>query len=186
MSVDAGGTAYTDSAFISIGSAAAGPDIVSSGRSLVGTPGMLFGALALALGFAGVLAVALAGPNKSSADRRLDAYFGEGKSGKRKSDATADLKGSAVALADKVVSADLETRISQRLAGAGSALTASEWLLLHAGSPSGPPWPSSSSAVPGSPSSVSSWASSCPGSTSSSGTRVGSAASTASWRRPSA
>jgi len=31
------------------------------------------------------------------------------------------------------VSADLETRISQRLAGAGSALTASEWLLLHAG-----------------------------------------------------
>lgn len=133
VSVEAGGTAYKDSAFISIGSAAAGPDIVSSGRSLVGTPGMLFGALALGLGFAGVLAVALAGPNKSSADRRLDAYFGQGKSGKRKSDATADLKGSAVALADKVVSADLETRISQRLAGAGSALTAAEWLLLHVG-----------------------------------------------------
>lgn len=133
VSVEAGGTAYTDSAFISIGSAAAGPDIVSSGRSLVGTPGMMFGALALGLGFAGVLAVALAGPNKSSADRRLDAYFGEGKSGKRKSEATADLKGSAVALADKVVSADLETRISQRLAGAGSALTAAEWLLLHVG-----------------------------------------------------
>ena len=38
-----------------------------------------------------------------------------------------------MALADKVVTADLETRISQRLAGAGSGLTAAEWLLLHAG-----------------------------------------------------
>jgi tight adherence protein B len=134
VSVEAGGTAFTDSAFISIGAAQTGPDIVSSGRSLVGTPGMLGGAVALALGFAGVLAIALGGPNKSSADRRLDAYFGEGKkSVKRRSDATADIKGSAVALADKVVTADLESRISQRLAGAGSALTASEWLLLHAG-----------------------------------------------------
>ncbi len=134
VSVDATNATYTDSAFISIGAAPAAPDLVSSGRSLVGTPGMLIGALALGLGFAGILAVVLAGPNKSSADRRLDAYFGsDGKSGKRKSDTTADLKGSAVALTDKVVSADLETRISQRLAGAGSALTASEWLLLHAG-----------------------------------------------------
>lgn len=133
VSVDAGGTSYVDSAFISIGAAAAGPDIVSSGKSLVGAPGMLAGAVALAIGFAGVLAVALSGPNRSSAERRLDAYLGEGKSGKRKSDTTADLKGSAVALADKVVTADLETRVSQRLAGAGSALTAAEWLLLHAG-----------------------------------------------------
>ncbi|MFC7725114.1 type II secretion system F family protein [Nocardioides sp. GCM10028917] len=133
VSVNAGGTTYSDAAFIPIGTVAAGPDIVTSGKSLVGTPGMLLGAVALALGFAGVLATALSGPNKSSAQRRLDAYLGEGKPGKRKSDTTADLKGSAVALADKVVTADLETRVSQRLAGAGSALTASEWLLLHAG-----------------------------------------------------
>ena len=134
VSVDADAATYTDSAFISIGAASAGPDLVDSGRSLVGTPGMMLGAVALALGFGGILVVALGGPNKSSADRRLDAYFGgEGNGGKRKSDTTADLKGSAVALTDKVVSADLETRISQRLAGAGSALTASEWLLLHAG-----------------------------------------------------
>ena len=133
VSVDAGGTPYTDSAFVSIGSAASAPDIVSSGKSLVSTPGMLLGAAALALGLAGVLSVAFSGPNTSSADRRLDAYFGESKSGKRKSDTTADIKGSAVALADKVVTADLETRISQRLAGAGSALTAAEWLLLHSG-----------------------------------------------------
>ena len=31
------------------------------------------------------------------------------------------------------MSADLETRISQRLSGAGSALTASEWVLVHVG-----------------------------------------------------
>ena len=131
--VDAGGQSYGDSAFVSLGAAESGPDLVSSGRSLVGTPGMLAGALALALGLAGVLAVAIAGPNKSSADRRIDAYFGDQKVSKRKSEASADLKGSAVALTDRVVSADLESRISQRLAGAGSALTASEWLLLHAG-----------------------------------------------------
>ena len=134
VSVDTADATYTDTAFISIGAAPAAPDLVSSGRSLVGTPGMMIGALALGLGFAGILAVVLAGPNKSSADRRLDAYFGgDGTSGKRKSDTSADLRGSAVALTDRVVSADLESRISQRLAGAGSALTASEWLLLHTG-----------------------------------------------------
>lgn len=133
ISVDADGASFTDSAFVSLGASVSGPNFVESGRSLVGTPGMLLGAAGLALGLGGILAVALAGPRKSSADRRLDAYFNEGASGKRKSDTTADLKGSAVALTDKVVSADLETRISQRLAGAGSALTASEWLLLHAG-----------------------------------------------------
>jgi tight adherence protein B len=133
VSVGAGSATYIDSAFVSIGAAQASPDLVTSGRSLVGTPGMLLGAAGVALGFGGILAIALAGPRKSSADRRLEAYFGEGTSGRRKSDTTADLKGSAVALTDKVVSADLETRISQRLAGAGSALTASEWLLLHAG-----------------------------------------------------
>ncbi|RYB96373.1 VWA domain-containing protein [Nocardioides glacieisoli] len=137
VTVDAGGTSFTDSAFVSIGAGESRPDIVESGKSLVGTPGMLAGALALALGLAGLLAVVIGGPNKSSADRRLGAYFGDGPSGndrgRGKGSGSTDLKGSAVALTDKVVSADLETRVSQRLAGAGSALTAAEWLLLHAG-----------------------------------------------------
>ena len=136
VTVDAGGGSFTDSAFVSIGAAESAPDIVKSGRSLVGTPGMLGGALALALGLAGVLAVAINGPNTSSADRRLDAYFGERSGGKGKGksgNGSADIRGSAVALTDKMVSADLETRLSQRLAGAGSALTAAEWLLLHVG-----------------------------------------------------
>jgi tight adherence protein B len=136
VTVDAGGTSFTDSAFVSVGAAQSAPDILKSGRSLVGTPGMLGGALALALGLAGVLAVAFGGPNRSSADRRLDAYFGDKSgsgSGKAKPTSSADIRGSAVAITDKVVSADLETRVSQRLAGAGSALTAAEWLLLHVG-----------------------------------------------------
>lgn len=135
VSVDADAATYTDSAFVSIGAASSGPDLVDSGRSLVSTPGMLLGAAALGLGLAGILAVVIAGPGRSSADRRLDAYFGDTPGGGKqsRSDASADLKGSAVALTDRVVSADLETRVSQRLAGAGSALTAAEWLLLHAG-----------------------------------------------------
>lgn len=134
VSVGAGAATYVDSAFVSIGAAQAAPDLVESGRSLVGTPGMLLGAAGLALGFGGILAVALAGPRRSSADRRLQTYFGEKPGGKGKSSTgSADLRGSAVALTDKVVSADLETRVSQRLAGAGSSLTAAEWLLLHAG-----------------------------------------------------
>lgn len=134
VSAKAGGSVFTDSAFVSIGSAAAAPDLVESGRSLVGTPGMLAGAVALALGLAGLLAVVLHGPDRSSAERRIDAYFGDNGGGDRNGQRNgADIKGSAVALADKMVSADLESRISQRLAGAGSALTASEWLLLHAG-----------------------------------------------------
>lgn len=133
VTVDADGASYSDSAFVSLGSASSAPDLVSSGQSLVGKPGMLLGAVALALGFAGILAIAIAGPSKSSADRRMEAYFNQGASSKKKSAASADIRGSAVALTDKVVSADLETRVSQRLAGAGSDLTASEWLLLHAG-----------------------------------------------------
>ena len=133
VSVEAAGTSYTDTAFVSLGSVTSAPDLVSSGKSLVGTPGMLLGALALVLGLAGILGVVIAGPNKSSADQRLEAYFGDKRGGKAKSDTSADIKGSAVAMADKIVSADLETRISQRLAGAGSALSAAEWLLLHAG-----------------------------------------------------
>lgn len=133
VSLDAAGVSYSDSAFVSLGTVASSANLVSSGRSLVGTPGMLLGALALALGFAGILAIVVAGPTKSSADRRLDAYFGEKKGKSRKSDSSSDFRGTAIALTDKVVSADLESRISQRLAGAGSALTAAEWLLLHAG-----------------------------------------------------
>ncbi len=136
--VDVGGTKYQDTAYATLGPGFEIPDVVASGKSLVGNSGMLFGALALAFGLAGLLTVVLigAGDNRSESVRRLDAYFsgaGTKKSGRRGSRNSADLKGSAVAMTNKFVSADLETRISQRLSGAGSSFTASEWVLVHVG-----------------------------------------------------
>lgn len=139
VSAEAGGTTYVDSAFVTLDSGgASAPQVVDRGKALVSKPVMLAGALAVFLGLVGLLTMVLASPGKSSAERRLDAYFeggAGGKSGKRRASGSgsADLKESAVAMTSKVVNADLETRISQRLAGAGSALTAAEWVLLHAG-----------------------------------------------------
>ena len=136
VTIESDGSTYADSAFVSLKSARFdAPDVVASGKALVSKPVMLLGALALALGMAGLLATVLTGASdgRSASARRLDSYFGETGKGKKKAEGSSDLRGSAVAMTDKVVSADLESRISQRLAGAGSALTASEWLLLHAG-----------------------------------------------------
>jgi tight adherence protein B len=131
------GQTYNDSALMTLPNDGTQLDVVESGEALISRPVMLAGALALALGLGGILITILVGATdgRSSTERRLDSYFGDdGKSGgHRGAAAKTDLKGSAVAVADKVVTADLETRISQRLTGAGSGLTAAEWLLLHAG-----------------------------------------------------
>ena len=135
--VDAGGTQHHDTAFASLGPGFEVPDVVDSGRALVGNTGMLMGAGALAVGLFGLLAVTLvgAGDNRSQSVRQLDAYFngaaGDGANKKSRKGGSSDLKGSAASVAGRFVSEDMERRISQRLAGAGSALTASEWVLLH-------------------------------------------------------
>ncbi|SED34930.1 tight adherence protein B [Nocardioides exalbidus] len=138
--IKADGTDYHDTAFATLGPGFDVPDVVKSGKSLIGNTGMLIGAGALAIGLFGLLATAFisAGDNRSQSVRQLEAYFngaGGAQDGKKKRKATntADLKGSAVSVANKFVSADLETRISQRLSGAGSPLTASEWVLVHVG-----------------------------------------------------
>ena len=136
--VEADGVQFTDSAFATLGPGFEVPDVVESGRSLVGNSGMLLGAGALAIGLFGLLATALigAGDNRSQSVKQLDAYFsgtGGGSTKKRKGTSSADLKGSAVSVANRIVRGDLETRISQRLSGAGSSFTASEWVLVHAG-----------------------------------------------------
>ncbi len=139
--LDVDGTLYDDSAFATLGPGFEVPDVVQSGRSLVGNSGMLIGAGALAIGLFGLLGMALigAGDTRSQSVRQLEAYFngtaGDAAKKKKKkaSGGSADIKGSAVSVANKFVSADLETRISQRLAGAGSALTASEWVVVHVG-----------------------------------------------------
>jgi tight adherence protein B len=138
VAITADGATYQDSAFVTLGAVADTPDLVNTSSPLIGKPVMLLGVLALGLGLAGLLATVLIGATdtRSAAARRMDRYLesGTGKSSKRgKGSNAADIRGSAVALTDKVVKGDFEHRISQRLAGAGSRLTASEWLLLHAG-----------------------------------------------------
>ncbi|MBS2937545.1 type II secretion system F family protein [Nocardioides sp. J2M5] len=136
--VDAGGTQYHDTAFATLGPGFEAPDVVTSGKALIGDSGMLLGAGALAIGMFGLLAIGLlgAGDNRSQSVRQLEAYF-NGTTGaaakKQRKSASSDLKGSAVSIANRVVSQDMETRISQRLSGAGSPLTASEWVLVHVG-----------------------------------------------------
>lgn len=139
VALTAGRETYSDSAFVSLGSAIVPPAIVDSGRALVSKPVMLLGALALALGLAGLLGTVITGSTdtRSATARRMDSYFegGSRQTGKRgkKSGSSTDIRGSAVAITDRIVKGDFEHRMSQRLAGAGSKLTASEWVLLHAG-----------------------------------------------------
>lgn len=138
--VAAGGAEHHDTAFASLGPGFEVPDVVDSGRALVGNSGMLLGAGAMALGLFGLLSITLVGAadNRSQSVRQLDAYF-NGSAGetdrkkKSRKGGSSDLKGSAVSVAGRFVSEDMESRISLRLAGAGSALTASEWVLVHLG-----------------------------------------------------
>lgn len=141
VSIRAASESFSDSALVDLGALGFdAPDLVKTGKALVSTPVMLLGALAVFLGIGGVLAVSLTGPSRrSGAEARLDAYFtgpttrSGSKDRRRARDEAMSLRQTALSVTDKIVNADLETRISRRLAGAGSPLTASEWLLLHAG-----------------------------------------------------
>lgn len=142
VTVEGSGTTYADSAFVNVGDSVsdAGPQATVVGKPLVSTSMMLVGAGALFLGLSALLWAMISGTTgrRSSVDRRLNAYLAggdgkpdAGKGGRRAADSTA-IKDSAVALTGRMVNTDLETRISRRLTGAGSSLTAAEWVLLHA------------------------------------------------------
>ena len=139
ITVSAGGQSYRDSTLVTLAGAGPSLRVVDTGQALISRPIMLLGALALALGLAGILSTVISGATdtRSGTERRLDSYFNAEKADngtrRRRGTPKADFRGSALGLADKVVSADLESRISRRLMGAGSALTAAEWLLLHSG-----------------------------------------------------
>lgn len=141
--LSAGGTTFTDSAFVSLagpGSADA-PRVVEPGNPIIGESGFLLGAVAFGLGLAGVLAFAIGGgTSKSLSEQRLNNYFAHGggtatrgtKGSRSQAKAQGSLKDAAVGLAGQVVKGDFEDRLTKRLAGAGSSLKPAEWLLLHA------------------------------------------------------
>lgn len=143
-SLTAGGTTFTDSAFVSLASpeasSADAPQVIKPSNPLVGGNGLLIGALAFALGLAGVLAFALGGGrSKSLTDQRLNNYFamGGGAANAKGSrthgpKAQTSLKEAAVDLAGQMVRGDFEDRLTKRLAGAGNSLKPAEWLILHA------------------------------------------------------
>jgi tight adherence protein B len=133
VSLSADGTTYDDSAFLSLTDVAdvagEGPRAVASAAPGPGRLLMFAGVAALGLGLATILGVALLGRRgPTSAQQRLASYLGEAHPTR-----PASLKESVVSFAGTVVRGDFESRLAQRLAGAGIALTAAEWVLLHAG-----------------------------------------------------
>lgn len=130
VSLAAAGATYADSAFLSMAETDDnGPAVVDSAAPGLGRPVLFAGLAALGLGLATLLAVVFLGRRgPTSAQQRLAAYLGETHPESR----PAGLKDSAVAFTATVVKGDFETRLAQRLAGGGIALTAAEWVLLHA------------------------------------------------------
>ena len=136
VSLAADGATYDDSAFVSLAEVTdGGPSVVDVGSRTWSARAVMFvGAAALGLGLAAVLAVVLVGRRGPTARA---AASSRPTSARRSPDAASrtrpSLKDSAVALTATLVKGDFETRLAQRLAGAGLALTAAEWVLLHAG-----------------------------------------------------
>ena len=139
VSVEGVGTSFEDSVLANVGEpleANDGPQSVVVTEPLVSRPIMLAGVGALFVGLAALLWALLSGATgrKSAVDKRMDSYFGGGggHKGQSRGSQSQDLKDSAVALTERMVHADLETKIAKRLTGAGSSLTVAEWVLLHA------------------------------------------------------
>lgn len=142
VTVQGAGETFTDSAFVNVGDdrgTDAGPQSTVVGKPLISTRVMLGGAVALFLGLVTLLWGMFSGSTgrRGSVEKRLDTYLASGdgkalKGNRRRAAESAAFKDTAVAMTDRMVGGDFEARIVQRLAGAGSALTAAEWVLLHA------------------------------------------------------
>lgn len=131
VSLSAGGTEFTDGAFVALPGAGEGGQLVpaDSAGGMVGRTGLLLGAVALFLGLAMVLAVVLLGARgPTAAQRHLATYLGETEPA-----STDGLRESAVAFADKMVKGGFKARLMRRLGGAGLSVTPAEWTLIHAG-----------------------------------------------------
>ncbi|RYU09619.1 type II secretion system F family protein [Nocardioides iriomotensis] len=146
VAVDAGGEAYTDSAFVTVASAAAtppGPDptqlkAVEPSGFEIPRVWMYGGLVAAALGVIILIvgAVGGLGSGKDTVQDRIAAYT---RKGSRKLSAPApesqSVAAQAVGVATKVVerNANLESALGQRLEAAGMSIKPAEWLLTHAG-----------------------------------------------------
>jgi tight adherence protein B len=134
ISVDAGGATYTDTTLAVFPAVTPPPAAVDPGRAWIGPTGMWIGALGLGAALAMILAIALLDVTRrpSFAQRQMAHYGGgAGDLVLRSGFGGATLRESAVAATERVVRGDFETRLSQRLSGAGNRLTAAEWVLMH-------------------------------------------------------
>lgn len=141
VTVSQSGQAYTDTAFVPLKSSdlpGDGPAVVEQAQPLLGGTGLWIGAAALALGLAGVLAMVLPGAKPKRALEQQMAFYStqsDGSAAELGADRSSgpSMRESAVAVTQKLVQGDFESRLLQRLNGAGLALTPAEWLLLHTG-----------------------------------------------------
>lgn len=137
VTVTVAGASYSDAALVAVEATDPGPRAARRSVPLVGRTALLLGMAALGVGLAGVLAVVLVSRKRPShTQHRLDTYFGSRASSHAadlRSGSVANLRESAVAATASVLRGDFEGRLTTKLAGAGSGLIASEWILLHAG-----------------------------------------------------
>jgi len=148
VSIDAGGQTYTDSAFVTLGAAAAGVGHVVGPSTDLSVPEaaqfsisrpLMFGGLAAAgVGLLLVLVVALGGVSKKpdSVETRISAYTrkGGGRNQAKQAAAPQGVAASAVGMAEKALEGNrgLESALGDRLEAAGMAIKPAEWLLVHA------------------------------------------------------
>lgn len=145
VSLTADGLSYSDTALVRLPARIEGPRPVEPDGTIFGPAFLWIGALTLTLGLGGLLAMVLAGERGPSfAQTQIDHYSRSGSQpwqsgsssaiGKKPgstSSARVNFKDSAVALTERVVRGDFESRLTSRIAGAGLTLTSAEWLLLH-------------------------------------------------------
>lgn len=96
------------------------------------------GTLALGLMLVMWLLLQSVGSHRKVMSSQIDHFTGRQQTPSYESHASAaqersNVKDSVVEAADKVLSADLEQRVGERLTGAGSSLVPAEWMLLHGG-----------------------------------------------------